>query len=88
MEAGRKIIQVVTTSGVGTSVDPWLMTFALCDDGSLWSMGHWHGETKGTWVKEKDIPQDVTKPDHIADLKKDVEILLAKLATIAAKEIL
>lgn len=49
----RKIIQI-TVSAVPDECDT---LYALCDDGSLWTL--WRGDLKGPkWERMSDIPQD------------------------------
>lgn len=52
----RKIIQVATTPD---TVDFHAALYALCDDGTLWTMSL-SGESNETekWEKIKDIPQE------------------------------
>ena len=60
MESKRKIIQISTVALIGDNVHFGNnhITTALCNDGSIWTIGWNLGENDGIWHKVEDIPQD------------------------------
>lgn len=55
----RQIIQIAVDSQPGSeSWDAWVVTTALCDDGTVWELEFNRISKKREWTKLPDIPQE------------------------------